>query len=74
MTTLKLRQIGNSVGVILPKETLSRLKVDAGDTLYMTDGPGGVHLTPYDPGFEKQMALSRRIMKEDRDVLRELAK
>jgi putative addiction module antidote len=74
MTTLKLRQIGNSVGLILPKETLSRLNVDAGDTLYMTDAPGGVHLTPYDPGFEKQMALARQIMKEDRDVLRELAK
>ncbi|GAC1333440.1 MAG: transcriptional regulator [Beijerinckiaceae bacterium] len=74
MTALKLRQIGNSVGFILPKETLSRLKVDAGDTVYMTDAPGGVRLTPYEPGFEKQMGLARRIMKEDRDILRELAK
>jgi len=74
MTTLKLTQIGNSVGVILPKEILARLKLEKGDSVFVTDAPGGVTLTPYDPGFEDQMAMARRIMKKRRDVLRELAK
>jgi len=74
MTTLKLTQIGNSVGVILPKEILARLKLEKGDSVFVTDAPGGVTLTPYDPVFEDQMAAARRIMKKRRDVLRELAK
>jgi putative addiction module antidote len=74
MTTLKLTQIGNSVGVILPKEILARLKLEKGDSVFVTDAPGGVTLTPYDPAFEDQMAAARRIMKKRRDVLRELAK
>jgi len=74
MTALKLTQIGNSVGVILPKEILARLKLEKGDSVFVTDAPGGVTLTPYDPAFEDQMAAARRIMKKRRDVLRELAK
>lgn len=74
MTTLKLTQIGNSVGVILPKEILARLKLEKGDSVFVTDAPGGVTLTPYDPDFGDQMAAARRIMKKRRDVLRELAK
>ena len=74
MTTLKLTQIGNSVGVIPPKEILARLKLGKGDSVFVTDAPGGVTLTPYDPAFEDQMAAARRIMKKRRDVLRELAK
>lgn len=74
MTALKLVQIGNSVGVILPKEVLARLKLDKGDTVFVTDAAGGVTLTPYDPVFENQMDTARRIMKKRRDVLRELAK
>jgi putative addiction module antidote len=74
MTTLKLTQIGNSVGVILPKEMLARLKVEKGDTLFVTDTPGGVTLTPFDEGFEAQLTTARRIMKRRRNVLRELAK
>ncbi|MDE2147977.1 MAG: AbrB/MazE/SpoVT family DNA-binding domain-containing protein [Burkholderiales bacterium] len=74
MTTLKLTQIGNSLGVVLPRELLARLKLEKGDTLFVTDAPGGVTLTPYDPGFEGQMTEARRIMKRRRDVLRELAK
>jgi putative addiction module antidote len=74
MTALKLVQIGNSVGVILPKEVLARLKLDKGDTVFVTDAAGGVTLTPYDPAFEDQMSAARRIMKIRRDVLRELAK
>jgi putative addiction module antidote len=74
MTALKLTQIGNSVGVILPKEVLARLKLGKGDTVFLTDAAGGVLLTPYSAEFEAQMSEARRIMKERRDVLRELAK
>jgi putative addiction module antidote len=74
MVALKLRDIGNSLGVTLPKEALARLKVGKGDTLYLTEAPDGYRLTPYDPEFEAQMDAARRIMKERRNVLRELAK
>ena len=74
MTTLKLTQIGNSVGVILPKEILARLKLEKGDTVFVTDTPGGVTITPYSEGFEYQMAAARQVMKQRRNVLRELAK
>jgi len=74
MHTLKLTQIGNSVGVILPKEVLARLKVEKGDTIYLTDSPDGVRLTPHDPTFEAQMEAAREVMKRRRAVLRELAK
>ena len=71
---LKLTQIGNSVGVILPKEVLARLKVQKGDSLFVTDLPDGVALQPYDQEFAEQMELARQIMRERRNVLRELAK
>ncbi len=74
MTALKLTQIGNSVGVILPKELLARLKVDKGDLLHVTDSPDGITLTPHDPIFAEQMEAARAIMKKRRNVLRELAK
>ena len=74
MTALKLTQIGNSVGVILPKEVLARLKLEKGDTLFVTDAANGVMLTPYDPVFEQQMVAARQVMKKRRNVLRELAK
>ena len=74
MAALKLTQIGNSVGVILPKDMLARLKVDKGDTLHVTDTPDGVRLTPHDPRFAAQMKHVRRIAKKRRAVLRELAK
>ena len=74
MTALKLTQIGNSVGVILPKEVLARLKVEKGDTLYVTDAANGVMLTPYSTDFETLMTAARGIMKKRRNVLRELAK
>jgi putative addiction module antidote len=74
MSALKLTQIGNSVGVILPKEVLARLKLAKGDTVYLTENPDGVTLTPNDPGFEAQMEAARTIMKKRRAVLRELAK
>lgn len=74
MQALKLTQIGNSIGVILPKEVLARLKLEKGDTVYLTDTPGGVTITPHDPDFEAQMDAARKIMKSRRAVLRELAK
>lgn len=55
MHALKLTQIGKSVGVILPKEVLARLKMEKGDVLYLTDSADGVRLTPHDPNFEAQM-------------------
>lgn len=74
MHTLKLTQIGNSVGVILPKEMLARLKLEKGDSLYVTDTPDGMALTPYDPGLEEQLDQGREFMKEYRDTFRALAK
>ena len=74
MSALKLSQIGNSVGVILPKEVLARLKLVKGDTVFLIEAANGITLTPYNPAFEDQMTEARRIMKKRRDVLRELAK
>jgi putative addiction module antidote len=74
MTALKLTQIGNSVGLILPKELLARLKLEKGDTVFVTEAAHGVKLSPYNADFETQMGAARKIMKERRQVLRELAK
>lgn len=74
MTALKLTQIGNSVGVILPKEVLARLKLEKGDTVFVTDSADGIKLTPYSAEFETQMEAAREVMKRRRHVLRELAK
>jgi putative addiction module antidote len=74
MTTLKLTQIGNSVGVILPKEILARLKLEKGDSVFVTDAPGGVTLTPYDPALDEQLALGREFMRDYRDTFHQLAK
>ncbi|WP_158926444.1 AbrB/MazE/SpoVT family DNA-binding domain-containing protein [Acidisphaera sp. S103] len=74
MHALKLTQIGNSVGVILPRELLAKLGVTKGDTLYAVDQPDGVRLTVADPDFAAQMEVARQVMKERRAVLRELAK
>ena len=74
MTALKLTQIGNSVGVILPKEVLARLKVEKGDILFVTDAANGVLLTPYDPALEEQLKLGREFMREFRDTFHQLAK
>lgn len=72
---LKVITIGSSAGVVLPKEVLARLKVKKGDTLYLTEAPDGSYrITPYDPGFARQMELAETIMRENRDVLRALAK
>jgi putative addiction module antidote len=74
MTALKLTQIGNSVGVILPKELLARLKVEKGDTLFVTDASGGITLTPYDPDLAAEVERGREFMREFRGAFHELAK
>jgi putative addiction module antidote len=72
-TNLKITKIGNSAGVILPKELLARLRVGPGDVIYATESPDGVRLTAANPDFEAKMALAETIMREDRDILRVLA-
>jgi len=75
MTQLKVRPVGNSLGVVIPKETLARLNLKDGDTLYLTESPGGsMRITPYDPAFEEQMRAAREAMAQYRNALRELAK
>ena len=74
MHALKLTQIGNSVGLILPKEVLARLKLEKGDAVYLTDAPGGFTITPHDPTFEEQLEMGREFMREYRDTFHALAK
>jgi putative addiction module antidote len=70
---LKITTVGNSVGVVLPKDILERLRVDKGDMLAVTETPDGIELRAYDEEFAEQMAIAERVMREDRDVLRKLA-
>jgi putative addiction module antidote len=72
-TPIKIIPIGNSNGVILPKETLARLNLQKGDTLYLTEGPQGIRLVPFDEEFAAQMEAAREVMRENRDVLQRLA-
>lgn len=75
MLKFKVTTVGASAGFILPKEAMAHLKVQKGDTLYLTEAPDGSYrLTPYNPDFERQMTLAEDIMREDRDVLRALAR
>lgn len=71
----KVRKIGNSLGVVLPKEALQAMKVEEGATLYLTEGPNqSLQVTPEAPGFEEQMRIARELMDRYRNALRELAK
>jgi len=71
---LKLIAIGNSTGVILPKEILARLKVAQGDSVTVSETPNGVELRPSEADFDAQMAIAREVMERRRRALRELAK
>lgn len=71
---LKLRAVGTSIGVILPKEFLHRLKIKKDDVLFAVETPDGYLVTPYDPALEEQLKLGREIMDEHRDTLRALSK
>ena len=70
----KVSQIGNSLGLILPKEAATRLKVKKGDSVFLTETADGYRITPYDPEFELQMTAAREGMSAYRNALRELAK
>ena len=74
MVALKLTQVGNSTGLVLPKEVQARLNVGKGDTVFLTEAADGYRLTPYSPEFETQMKAARALMKRRRNALRELAK
>lgn len=74
INTLKLTTVGNSIGVVLPKELLSKLRVDKGDTLYVVETPDGIELTAYRPDFATQMDAAETIMRQNKDVLRKLAR
>jgi putative addiction module antidote len=75
MMKLEVRRIGNSTGVILPKELTAKLDLKQGQWLYVTELPdGGIRLTPYDPDFEKAMEVVEDLMVEYRDTLKALAK
>lgn len=75
MLELKVRKIGNSLGVVLPKESLARLKVKEGETLYFTETEDrGYRLTRYNENFSKQVLEAEKIMQQDKDLLRELSK
>ncbi len=74
MTTIKIRSIGNSLGVVLPKEMIARLRVAKGDILFVQETVDGIRLTPYNPEFQQQMEIAKMVMREDRDALRALSK
>jgi putative addiction module antidote len=74
MIEIRVISIGNSLGVILSKEVLARMKLDKGDKVFMIETPNGYEMTPYNPEFGRQMKAGSRIVKRYRNALRELAK
>jgi len=75
MPPLKIRKVGNSLAVLLNSEILMLLGgLKENDQVFITKTPTGIELSPYDPDFAAKMAAARDVMREDRDVLRELAK
>ncbi|PHS25545.1 MAG: AbrB/MazE/SpoVT family DNA-binding domain-containing protein [Methylophaga sp.] len=74
MLKVKVTAIGNSMGIVLPKEALTKLNAEKGDILYLVDGPEGLTLTPYQQDFESQMNVAKKVMKQYRNALHELAK
>ena len=75
MIRLKIRAVGGSLGIILPKEALAKMKVGKNDEVFLTESSSGsFRLTPYSPEFERQMAIVEDAAKRRRNVLRELAK
>jgi putative addiction module antidote len=72
--SLKITRIGNSAGIVLPKEILARLRVDIGDEVYVSETPEGLRVTASDPDFAALMDMAEGIMRKDRDILKVLAK
>jgi putative addiction module antidote len=73
-SVVKITTVGSSAGIVLPKEILAKLRVEKGDSLYVTETPGGIQLTPYDKEFSRQVVAGRKVMRKYRDALRKLAK
>jgi len=73
MKALKLTAVGNSTGLILPRDVLARLRVARGDSLYLVETPNGYELISYDPEVARQLEEAEEVMRRDRDVLRKLA-
>lgn len=71
---LKVTRVGNSLGIVLPKEAANRLNVEAGDSVFITESPDGFRITADNPEFAKQMRVAGKVMKKYRNTLRELAK
>ncbi len=74
MLKVKVTAIGNSMGIVLPKEALAKLRAGKGDVLYLVDGPEGLTLTPYQQDFEAQMNAAEKVMRKYRNALHELGK
>jgi putative addiction module antidote len=74
MLKVKVTSIGNSTGIVLPKEALVKLNAEKGDVLYLVDGPEGLTLTPYQQNFDTQIEAAEKVMKKYRNALHELAK
>lgn len=74
MQTIKLRKFGNSIGAIISKEILAKMKAKEGDSLYLIETQDGYKLTPYNPEFMQQMNAAEDIMKSYRNALKALAK
>ncbi len=74
MLKVKVTAVGNSMGILLPKEALSKMKASKGDTLYLVESPDGYTITPYQQDFEAQIEATESIMKRYKNTLRELAK
>ena len=74
MLEVKVTAIGNSMGIVLPKEALNKLKAQKGDVLYLVDSPEGLTLTPYREDFAEQMEAAERVMRKYKNALHQLAK
>jgi putative addiction module antidote len=74
MATVKVTTVGNSLGIVLPREVLERLRVEKGDLLYLVETPTGIELTAYEPVFAAQMEALEHTARSERDVLRQLTK
>jgi putative addiction module antidote len=71
--SVKVTTVGSSTGIVLPKELLTKLNIQKGDTLYVTETPDGVQLSPYNEEFAKTMEVANDVMRRYRDTLRKLA-
>jgi putative addiction module antidote len=70
---IKITTVGNSAGIILPKELLARLRLGKGDALFATELPDGIKLSPFDPKLAGQLEVAEKVMRKRRTLLRKLA-